>query len=65
VQDTRHGEWTYVPMPQLTAAQTSVKLYWRLAAVDNAGNVGAYHGGVFKAPRRHQSKPKPKHKRKH
>jgi large repetitive protein len=52
-------------VPQLTAAQTSVKLYWRLAAVDSAGNVGAYHGGVFKAPRRHQSKPKPKHKRKH
>jgi hypothetical protein len=60
-------------VPQITTLQASTKLYWRLAAVDNAGNVGAYHVGEFKAPRKpkakhkakHASKPKPKHKRRH
>jgi hypothetical protein len=37
-------------------------LYWRVAAIDQGGNVGAYDGGVFHAP--HKAKPKKQKKRK-
>ena len=46
-------------VPQISAADAGLRLYWRLAAVDNAGNVGAWHTGVFNG--RH---PKTKHKAK-
>ena len=44
-------------VPQITAANARLRLYWRLAAVDNGGNVGAWHTGVFNG--RH---PQTKHK---
>jgi hypothetical protein len=47
-------------VPQITAVQARTKLYWRLAVVDEAGNVGAYHTGVFKGPAKHKAKPKKK-----
>jgi hypothetical protein len=55
-------------VPQISAADAHLRLYWRLAAVDDAGNVGAYHTGVFngrhakgKAPTQHKTKKKKKH----
>lgn len=43
-------------VPQINAADAKVKLYWRLAVVDYANNVGAYHTGVFKAPHKKSKK---------
>jgi hypothetical protein len=43
-------------VPQINAATAAMKLYWRLAVVDQGGNVGAYDTGIFHAP----AKPKPK-----
>jgi hypothetical protein len=56
-------------VPQISAADAHLRLYWRLAAVDDAGNVGAYHTGVFngrhakgkKAPAKHKKKKTKKH----
>jgi hypothetical protein len=55
-------------VPQITAADAHLRLYWRLAAVDDAGNVGAYHTGVFngrhakgKTPTKHKKNKKKKH----
>ena len=46
-------------VPQISATDAPLRLYWRLAAVDNAGSVGAFHLGVFngrhaKAKAQHQ-----------
>jgi hypothetical protein len=41
--------------PQITAGDAKRTLYWRLAAIDQGSNVGAYTSGVFNAPKR--SKP--------
>jgi len=35
-------------VPNLSPAQTKVKLYWRVAVIDAAGTVGTYHKGVFR-----------------
>ena len=50
-------------VPQITAVQARTKLYWRLAVIDEAGNVGAYHTGVFRGPAKHKAKPKKKKKK--
>jgi hypothetical protein len=42
-------------VPQIDAPTSAKTLFWRLAIVDQGGNVGAYTTGVFRAP------PKPKH----
>jgi hypothetical protein len=51
-------------VPQINAAEAQLRLYWRLAAVDNEGSVGAFHLGVFNgkhAKAKHRTK---KHKTK-
>ena len=45
--------------PQIQSTQATQTLYWRVAAVDVGGNVGAYDAGVFRTAR---PKPKPKPK---
>ena len=40
--------------PQIDAVTAGHKLFWRLALVDQGGNVGAYAYGVFHAPRHHR-----------
>jgi hypothetical protein len=47
-------------VPQIDPASASKTLFWRLAAVDQGGNVGAYATGVFHAP----AKPKAHKRRK-
>jgi hypothetical protein len=47
-------------VPQITAVQARRKLYWRLAVIDEAGNVGAYHTGLFRGPAKHKAKTKKK-----
>jgi hypothetical protein len=37
--------------PQIRASDAKKTLYWRLAAIDQGGNVGAYTSGVFNAPK--------------
>jgi hypothetical protein len=39
-------------VPQIDSATTAHTLYWRVATVDQGGNVGAYATGIFSAPRR-------------
>jgi hypothetical protein len=39
-------------VPQINPGQARDTLYWRLATIDQGGNVGAFASGVFKAPRR-------------
>ncbi len=54
-------------VPQISAADAKLRLYWRLAAVDNQSNVGAFHVGVFNgrhAKAKHSTK-KHKTKKKH
>jgi hypothetical protein len=48
--------------PQIDATTAAHKLYWRVAAIDTGGDVGAYDAGVFKAPPKH--KKHRKHKKK-
>jgi hypothetical protein len=48
-------------VPQIDPLTAKKKLFWRVAEVDEGGNVGAYASGVFKAPR----KPKPKRRIRH
>jgi hypothetical protein len=50
--------WT----PQIDAVTAAHTIFWRLAAVDTGGNIGAYASGVFHPPGK--GKPKPKKKRK-
>ena len=38
-------------VPQVDASTAGRTLYWRVASVDEGGNVGAYDTGVFHAPR--------------
>jgi hypothetical protein len=52
---TQNNAW----VPQISAAEAHLRLYWRLAAIDYNGNVGAWHIGVFNG--RH-SKAAGKHK---
>lgn len=35
-------------VPNITPQQAAVKLYWRVAVVDDAGTVGSYHTGIFR-----------------
>ncbi len=49
-------------VPQISGAEAAQRLYWRLAVVDHAGNVGAYHIGVFKGPHANKAKGKAKGK---
>jgi hypothetical protein len=52
-------------VPQIDAPTAKVTLYWRVAAIDQGGNVGAYATGVFHAPRprKHQTCARSKHRR--
>ena len=50
-------------VPQISADTAKQKLYWRVAAVDQGGNVGSYASGIFKAPPKpHKHKKHRKHK---
>jgi hypothetical protein len=50
-------------VPQIDATTAAHTIFWRLAAVDQGGNIGAYASGVFHAPAKAKHKPKPKKKR--
>lgn len=57
-------------VPQISATDARLRLYWRLAAVDQAGNTGAWHTGVFngrhaKATTKHKAGKHPTKKKKH
>jgi hypothetical protein len=61
---TENSAW----VPQISAADAHLRLYWRLAAVDNGNNVGAWHSGVFngkhaKSTKHKKHKTKKKHKK--
>ncbi len=58
---TQNNAW----VPQISAADAGLKLYWRLAAVDNAGNVGAWHSGVFNGRHARTTKKHKTTKKKH
>ena len=45
---TENSVW----VPQIDSTQAAGKLYWRLAAIDEGGSVGAYDRGIFTPPHR-------------
>ena len=59
-ETTENNAW----VPQIPAADVHLRLYWRLAAIDNADNTGAWHMGVFNA-RGARASVKHKSKKKH
>jgi hypothetical protein len=65
IDTTQNSAW----VPQISAADAKVRLYWRLAAVDNGGNVGAWHSGVFNGKhaktKKHKKHKKHRTKKKH
>ena len=43
-------------VPQISATDAALKLYWRIAVVDYNGSTGAWHNGVFGGHTKHKHK---------